>query len=135
MTQTGSHFKPLRPAAWPATLVIGLLLAVGAGGAQAIPPPPPQPLFLDCARTAFVTESFICDDAALVARDKALSDLYAVAATSLPPASLAALEADQRAWTAARNRCAFKADQRRCVVKAYDVRTRALRAQIGTTSR
>jgi uncharacterized protein len=111
------------------------LATLGAGAAQAIPPPPPQPLFLDCSQTVFVTETFMCDDDALIARDRALGDLYAVAAQGLSPQDLNALEADQRAWTTQRNRCAFKADQRRCVVKAYDARTRSLRARIRSTGR
>lgn len=135
MTQTGFHFKPLRPATWLAMTAAALLLSVGACEARAIPPPPPQPLFLDCSQTVFATETFMCGDAALVARDKSLGDLYATAAEDRSPHDLNALEADQRAWTTVRNRCAFKTDQRRCVVKAYDARTRALRAQITSAHR
>lgn len=110
MTQTGSHFKPLRRLALAAAI-----FAVGWGGpATAIPPPPPQGLFLDCARQVFATESFICRDPALLARDAALRVLYDDAAARTANGRMS-LEADQRAWTAERNRCAFRSDQRRCV--------------------
>ena len=121
MTQTGSHFKPLRRLALAAAI-----FAVGWGGpATAIPPPPPQGLFLDCARQVFATESFICRDPALVARDAALRVLYDDAAARTANGRMS-LEADQRAWTAERNRCAFRSDQRRCVEDAYAAREAAL---------
>ena len=121
MTQTGSHFKPLRRLA----LAVAIFPLGWVATADAIPPPPPQGLFLDCAHQVFATESFICQDPALTARDAALRALYdRVAARS--GSDRAALETGQRAWTAERNRCAFRDDQRRCVDDAYAAREAAL---------
>lgn len=129
MTQTGPHFKPLRRRVIPATLAA----LAWAGAAAAIPPPPPQALFLDCARQVYATESFICQDPALVARDAALRKLY-VQAAARPGGDRAALEADQRTWTAERNRCAFDSDQRRCVEAAYAGREAVLAADDGSSA-
>lgn len=102
------------------------ILAFTAGAAGAVPPPPPGPPVIDCAATTYATERFICGDSELLARTRAVEGAYESRRHQLPPAEALKLQDAQGVWSRERNMCAFKRDQRRCVIRSTDARLKTL---------
>jgi len=93
----------------------------------------PGPSF-DCAKAIKASEKLVCGDADLSALDRTLATIYA---KGLSPSSgwterdCKASRTAQRAWLAARERCANAADPRGCVTSAYRRRIAELQIRNG----
>ena len=105
------------------TLMLTVIAATGAG-TQA----PPRPTF-DCAKATGDIETLICKDPALIALDRKLAEVFAVAVKKLPPRAGAEQRTLQRAWIAGRNACVEADDARACTERTYQMRIVELQIQ------
>jgi uncharacterized protein len=88
---------------------------------------PVTPSF-DCRGETNAVERAICNDAALSARDRMLSETYYRLADALPQAERFALRDQQRDWMRRRNGCGSLVP---CLANAYDHRIAQLRTMSG----
>jgi uncharacterized protein len=84
----------------------------------------------DCRADTNAVERAICNDPALAARDRVLSETYYRLADTLPQAERFALRDQQRDWIRRRNGCGSLVP---CLANAYDHRIGQLRAFSGGT--
>ena len=111
-------------------LALALLMNLQQNAPAAVPPPPDR-TSADCASPVYVVDSLICSDATLLRTESDLARLHAAGVVAPGP-----WIEDQRAWLSRRARCAFREDQRGCVIKANAERLLVLApAPGGMTSR
>lgn len=95
-------------------LLVALLLGLSQTEPDAVPPPPAR-TSADCASPVYAVDHLICADTVLSNDEDDLALLYAERGPSSEGGPW--LE-DQRAWVARRARCAFRQNQRPCVIQA-----------------
>jgi uncharacterized protein len=101
---------------------LGLLLSEVAALAQ------PGPTF-DCGKAEHETESLICQDEELAAKDRKLAGVYSQAIAAMEEVDAGGQEAIrelktmQRGWIGGRNDCWMATDKRQCAIDSYDRRT------------
>jgi uncharacterized protein len=107
-------------------VLVALHLPAGVDGQTALP----RPSF-DCAKAAGEIETLICKDAALIALDRQLADVFARALKRLPSKVAAEQRTVQRGWIADRNACADRDDPRACTELSYQTRIVELQIRSG----
>lgn len=100
-------------------MLILAVMVIAATGAHA--QTPARPTF-DCAKATGDVETLICKDPALIALDRKLADVFAVAIKKLPTRLAAEQRTLQRAWIAGRNECVDRDDVRACTERTYQMR-------------
>ena len=83
----------------------------------------------DCSKSIAPVPQMICTDAVLARMDRDMATLYAAALG--PDAAGAATQRRQRAWLSGRDACGGKADQRACLIRAYQQRITELKILAG----
>lgn len=110
-----------------------LLAAAASAPADAAPPSGPGPSF-DCAKATKPAEKLVCGNAVLSALDRKLAAAYAKGrspSSDWTEHDRRASRAAQRAWLAARDRCAAATDPKACVESAYQRRIVELQIRNG----
>lgn len=84
----------------------------------------------DCGRAGSgAVVKLVCSDPALVAMDRQVASVYALALKQAHPPQRRVLKAEQRGWIKGRDDCWKAADVRACVADAYAWRTVELQAR------
>ena len=94
-----------------------IVIAATRTGAQA----PPRPTF-DCAKATGEIETLICKDSGLIALDRKLAEVFAVAIKKLRPRVATEQRTLQRSWVTGRNECVDADDLRACTERTYQMR-------------
>ncbi|MBS0577689.1 MAG: MliC family protein [Proteobacteria bacterium] len=90
---------------------------------------PGQGPSFDCSQSVAPVPQMICTDPVLAGMDRDMAALYAAALG--PDVSGAAAQRRQGAWQTGRDACGGKADQRTCLIRAYQQRITELKILAG----
>ena len=94
----------------------GLLLAWALACPAAAIPPPPGQVSANCESPTYASDQLVCNDPELAALDQLLASLVALGMSQTE--SGAADQSDED-WFQSSRLCAFEADHRACLLKAY----------------
>ena len=76
----------------------------------------------DCTKATGAAEQLICQDEALAASDKTMSEVYMSVRSRVDAKARADLVSEQAAWVTERNQCVEEADAKACLSQQYQLR-------------